>query len=298
MNSMIKAAGWLMLSLSYLALSAQDSLQHSLLWKISGNQLKEPSYLFGTIHMIPTEDFFLPKGTEECLRNSNAVVMELDLSEAGDLDNMMPVMEKIFMEGDTTLADLLSPEDYMFVSESLDKLGLPMMFFERMKPMFLSAMASPEMNPTQLQDGSVKSYELEFASLAKKYKKKVKGLETVAFQISVFDSIPYAVQARMLIQAMKSADDSEGSLKKLVQLYKSQNLNLLQDAIQDDSDGLRPYMSVLLNNRNQNWIPVMKEMMSQGSCFFAVGAGHLAGESGVIQLLKKENFLVEPVPQI
>jgi uncharacterized protein YbaP (TraB family) len=42
----------------------------------------------------------------------------------------------------------------------------------------------------------------------------------------------------------------------------------------------------------------MKEMMSQGSCFFAVGAGHLAGESGVIQLLKKENFLVEPVPQI
>ena len=298
MNSLTKAAGWLMLSLSWLAMSAQDSLQHSLLWKISGNQLREPSYLFGTIHMIPAADFFLPKGTEECLFNSSSVVMELDLSEAGDLDNMLPIMDKIFMEGDTTLADLLSPEEYMLVSESLEKLGLPMMFFERMKPMFLSAMASPEMNPTQLQDGSVKSYELEFAALAKKYKKKVKGLETVAFQISVFDSIPYAVQAKMLIQAMKSTDGAEGSLEKMVQLYKSQNLNLLQDAIQDDSDGLRPYMSVLLNNRNQNWIPVMKNMMDQGSCFFAVGAGHLAGKAGVIELLKKEKYQVEPVSQL
>jgi len=269
-----------------------------LLWKISGNQLREPSYLFGTIHMIPAADFFLPKGTEECLINSSSVVMELDLSEAGDLDNMLPIMDKIFMEGDTTLADLLSPEEYMLVSESLEKMGLPMMFFERMKPMFLSAMASPEMNPTQLQDGSVKSYELEFAALAKKYKKKVKGLETVAFQISVFDSIPYSVQAKMLIQAMKSTDGAEGSLEKMVQLYKSQNLNLLQDAFQDDSDGLRPYMSVLLNNRNQNWIPVMKNMMDQGSCFFAVGAGHLAGKAGVIELLKKEKYQVEPVSQL
>ncbi|MBK9271192.1 MAG: TraB/GumN family protein [Saprospiraceae bacterium] len=278
-------------------LYSQDSLASSLLWKIHGKDLKEPSYLFGTIHMIPASDFFMPKGTEECFQKTKTLFMELDLSEAGDFENMMPIMDKIFMDNDTTLADLLSPEEYMLVSEHMEGMGLPMMFFERMKPMFLSAMASPEMNPANLQSGEIKSYEIVFNELAQQQKKRVKGLETVDFQLSLFDQIPYKVQAKMLVDAFKATGNDAQDLSRMVEIYKSQNLNLLQTAIENDEEGMRPYMSVLLNNRNQSWIPVMQQNMSEGSCFFAVGAGHLAGEQGVIQLLRNLNYQVEPVMQ-
>ncbi|MBK7230935.1 MAG: TraB/GumN family protein [Saprospiraceae bacterium] len=290
----------LLLFLQFLGVSqayAQDSLASSLLWKISGQDIAEPSYLFGTIHIIPAEDYFLPKGTVESFKNSKTLFMELDLSGAGDFENMLPIMDKIFMENDTTLADLLTPEEYMTVSEYMEQMGLPMMFFEKMKPMFLSAMASPEMNPANLQNGSVKSYEMEFAEMAKSQNKNLKGLETVEFQLSLFDQIPYATQAKLMVDAFKATDKQTGELDKLVEIYKSQNLNLLQSAIEEGDDGLRPYMAILLNNRNRSWIPVMQKNMAQGSCFFAVGAGHLGGPNGIIKLLKELNYKVEPIAQ-
>jgi len=291
---------YLFFLLQFLGISqafSQDSLASSLLWKISGQDIVEPSYLFGTIHIIPAEDFFLPKGTEESFKNSKTLFMELDLSGAGDFENMLPIMDKIFMENDTTLADLLTPEEYMKVSEYMEQMGLPMMFFEKMKPMFLSAMASPEMNPANLQNGSIKSYEMEFAEMAKSQNKNLKGLETVEFQLSLFDQIPYGTQAKLMMDAFKATDKQTEELDKLVDIYKSQNLNLLQNAIEEGDDGLRPYMAILLNNRNRSWIPVMQKSMAQGSCFFAVGAGHLGGTNGVIKLLKDLNYQVEPVAQ-
>ncbi|MDQ3141806.1 MAG: TraB/GumN family protein [Bacteroidota bacterium] len=273
----------------------QDVLPHALLWKIEGNELTKPSYLFGTIHIIPTKDYFLPKGTEEALSSSKKLFLELDMDEMNDIGTMMKMMNKLLMEDGSSLSDWISKEDHAIVEDFFEDAGLPMMLFERMKPMFLSAFTALDMNPKALSDGSMKSYEIEFAEMAKKKKMETEGLETIEFQMAIFDSIPYSVQAKMLVDGIKQSKNDTNDMSVLFEAYKQQNLNALEESIEAEDSGLSPYLDLLLKNRNASWIPLMAKQMKLQPSFFAVGAGHLAGSHGVINLLKKEGYKVTPV---
>ncbi len=271
-----------------------DSVPKSLLWEINGNGLTEPSYLFGTIHMIKGEDFFLPEGTLSAIDESSKLVFELDMEEMTNPAKLMGVLEKAYMKGDTSLSDLMTEEDYSIVESHFNDKGLPLFFLERIKPMFLTVFASDEFDPTGLESGGLKSYELEFAEMAKDGNKSTGGLETVDYQISVFDAIPYQDQADMLIEAIKSSTSEEDSLADLVKLYKEQDIYGLYDMMKQD-ESIGEFEDVLLNQRNKNWIPLMKEEMANQRTFFAVGAGHLGGKYGVIQLLRDEGYELSPL---
>ncbi len=265
----------------------------SLLWEINGNGLSEPSYLFGTIHMIKGEDFFLPEGTLSAIDQSSKLVFELDMEEMTNPAKLMGVLEKAYMKGDTTLSDLLTEEDYALVKSHFQEKGLPLFFLERIKPMFLTVFASDEFDPSSLESGGLKSYELEFAEMAKDGNKSTGGLETVDYQISVFDAIPYQDQADMLIEAIKASSSEEDSLEGLVKLYKEQDIYGLYDMMKQD-ESIGEFEDVLLNQRNKNWIPLMKDEMMNQQTFFAVGAGHLGGKYGVIQLLRDAGYELSP----
>ncbi|MEL7120497.1 MAG: TraB/GumN family protein, partial [Bacteroidota bacterium] len=268
----------------------------SLLWEISGNGLKTSSYLYGTIHMIGSDDYFLTEKTKEAIETSKLLTLEINLEEMMDMANMFPLLMKSFMKNDTTLRDLLSDEDYKLVSDHFQKTGLPIMFVEKIKPMFLSALGGEDMMSMN-QSGDVKSYELEFTDLAKNKNIPVAGLETAEYQMSMFDSIPYKVQAEMLVSSIKSPSEKSGDdqFNDLVKLYKNRDLYGLQQMLQSDESGINDYGDLLLNNRNRNWIPIMEDMMDGKQVFFAVGAGHLAGEEGVIALLRKEGYKVKAI---
>jgi len=268
-------------------------LDNNLLWKISGEGLEEPSYLFGTIHMINGDDFFLPDGTMSAIDDSKQMVFEIDLNEISDMSNIMGLMSKAFMKDNLTIKDLLTAEEYDIVDKHFQKMGLPMMMFQRLKPMFLTVFASGDMSPGDLQSGKIKSYEMEFMEMAKNSNKTVKGLETIEFQISVFDSIPYSEQAKMLMETILAGDSDSDSFKKIVEVYKQQDIEKMLAMTMSEEAGLSDYDDILLNQRNKNWIPLMEEMMKVQQNFFAVGAGHLAGDEGVIKLLRKAGYKVE-----
>ena len=99
---------------------------------------------------------------------------------------------------------------------------MPLFMLERMQPMFLSVFASGDMDPNGLKNGEMKSYEMEFLDMAKNTGKATGGLETIDFQISLFDEIPYDAQAKMLVDAIKSSDTDDGSLQKMTKMYVSQ----------------------------------------------------------------------------
>ena len=289
MNTLFKILGFLLAT----PLAWAQPAEQGLFWKIEGGGLTQASYLFGTIHLIPAADYFLPEGVEKALSKTNKVYMEVDLDDMQDMSIMLGVMDKIMMHGDTSLSDLVSKEDYQKLQDYFNKIGLPLGLFERMKPMFLSAMVGTEGNPQALQDGSFKSYEMELASMAKAHQKEVDGLESMEFQLSIFDQIPYSIQAQMLMESIHSADSSQSTSEVLFELYKSQDLDALTKAVAQEDKQLQPYLEMMLYNRNQNWIPVMRSAMQSGSCFFAVGAGHLGGDRGVIQLLRNEGYEVK-----
>ncbi len=270
---------------------AQDK---SLLWEISGNGLTQSSYLFGTIHMIESEDYFLPQGTLSAVDNSSKMIFEIDMADMSDPMKLMPLLQKAYMKGDTTLKDLVTAEDYTLVEDHFKELGLPLMMLERMKPMFLTVFASGDFDPNGLNNGSIKSYEMEFAKMAEDGNKATGGLETVEYQIGVFDKIPYKDQADMLMEALKSSDTEDDTFQQLVDLYKEQDIYGLFEMMKED-ESIEEFEDVLLYQRNKNWIPIMEEEMKQQRVFFAVGAGHLGGDLGVINLLRLRGFTLSAI---
>lgn len=271
-----------------------EKLADALLWEISGNDLTQKSYLYGTIHIINDEDFFYPRGTEMAIGNVKKMVFEIDMKEMNDMSKAMGMLQKAYMADGLTLKDLLNEEDYKVVSNHFQKIGLPLFFLERIKPMFLSVFASGDLSPEDLQSGKIKSYEMEFAKTAESKGIETGGLESMDFQISIFDEIPYKDQATMLVESIKTSNTGSDQFKEMVDIYKRQDINAMQELMKTD-ETIEEYEDVLLVKRNKNWIPIMKEMMNATPTFFAVGAGHLGGEFGVIQLLKNEGYTLRPV---
>ena len=277
--------------------------EKSLLWEISGKDLTKPSYLYGTIHMIPKQDFFLTEETKKAIAASQKVTFEINMKEMNNPMALIGVFMKAMMPNGTRLRDLLSADDYQLVKNRFDSIGMPIAMLERVKPMFLSALTESDgaqFNPmdTSATDQKTVSYEFEIMHIAEKQKKEFGGLETMEFQMGIFDSIPYKAQAEMLVNGIKSAaKGGEGEFSKMVQMYKAQDIEAMSKIMDSDKDteGLEQYESMLITTRNRNWIPLMAKSMKQKQTFFAVGAGHLGGKKGVINLLRKEGYTVKPL---
>ncbi len=265
----------------------------SLLWKISGNGLEKPSYLFGTIHMLCKEDANLGDNMIKAIKNADAVYLELDMD---NLFDMLSVMNKMNMQNDTTLADLLTEDEYQKVKKLFTEKSslLPFSMVEKYKPLLASAML---MESTMVCDEQVAMEQLIMEE-AKKHGKSIEGMETTAYQMSIFDSIPYKVQAQELVKMVSEEGkeaDGEKELKDMMDAYKEQDLNKLGEMISKSDAGMMQYEDILLNNRNYNWMEKLKKLMPGKSLVVAVGAGHLPGDKGVINLLRKAGFTVTPI---
>ncbi len=133
---------------------------------------------------------------------------------------------------------------------------------------------------------------------AKLSNKKIKGLETMSYQAGILDSIPYKLQAQQLVSFIDNAstgDKEDKQMKEMFEAYKSQDLKKLEDLMVETDPGMAVFIDLLLYNRNMNWVKKLKSLMAERSLVIAVGAGHLPGDKGVINLLKKEGYKVTPV---
>ncbi len=264
-------------------------LAKALLWKISGNGLDAPSYLFGTIHLIDKDSFFLDKETQAAIDDSREIVFEIDLEKEMNPLTMLALAPKMMMQ-DKTLKDLLSEADYQLVVDKFKETGMPMFLADKMKPMFVSMLLE---NPQDSVGATeMVSYEMKIMDIAKAKNKPISGLETAMYQMSMFDSIPLTQQADMLVQALRDTTGLE-SVDGMATMYKSRDINAMAEMIGEMSEG--DFTEFLLVGRNRNWIPVMEKKMKEGPRFFAVGAGHLGASYGVINLLRKAGYTVQPV---
>ena len=268
-------------------------LEKSLLWEISGNGLPKPSYLYGTIHMICKDDASLGDSLVAAIQRSDRVYFEVDMD---NLMEMLSAFKDFKMRNDTTLADLLSKEDYEKVKEFMEsKSGLlPFSQLETYKPMLASSLLM------ESGIGCEQAVAMEQLILeeAKKNKKRVDGLETMSYQASIFDSIPYKLQAEQLLKYVNddgSKSEADKQFEEMIEAYKAQDIEKLGEFVQTDDGGLGNYEDILIYNRNRNWVEKLKKVMPEKSLTVAVGAGHLAGEKGLIKLLRKAGYTVKPV---
>lgn len=278
-------------SILLLALNASAQL----LWKISGNGLTQPSYVFGTHHLIEKEQIKNFDSVLSLCKNADAVVSEMDITDMNTLQTKM--MQAGMMTG-TTMKDLLSTDDYTLADNEFKTLmGVGLDQLGTMKPMMLNTlygvMLYMQSNGLTKQPQAV---DLIFQKTAKENGKKIIGLETAEQQINILlNSISLPRQAEILMKDIKEKQKGIEDMKLLNAAYLAGDLQKAE-AIDKEDDSMTPDEKILLiDKRNNEWMKLLPSLMKSQQCLIAVGFLHLAGDSGLINQLQKAGYEVEAV---
>jgi uncharacterized protein len=267
-----------------------DTPARTLLWKISGKHLQKNSYLFGTMHVLCQEDAHLSDNLKMAIRQTEEIYFEINLD---DIMGMVQSMKYMRMTDNRKLSDLLDSADYNKVRAYFEKQGsiLPFTLLERLKPLLISSLIEEDGLNCQVTNGM----ELVIQKEAHQQSKKIRGLETAQFQAGLFDSIPYEMQAKDLVNYIDSIDYYKKTTSELVSVYREQNLERIDELTRTGDAAMSNYVDLLLYGRNRKWIDSLKTILPARSVLIAVGAGHLPGANGLISLLRKAGYSVTPV---
>ena len=265
-----------------------QKLENSLLWKISGNGIEKPSYLYGTMHAVCETN--IDADVMQAFDETNQLYLEIDLD---DPNLQAKMMGGVMMKDGVTISSLITEEESKIVDIFLkENIGLSLKMMDTFKPLMLTSMYLPK-----LLDCPMKAVDMELMKIATAQNKELLGLETIEDQLSVFDKIPYKTQVDEIVKtAKKNMADEKKEMNKMLAVYKSENIEEMLTLTQGSENKMfSDFSEDLLTKRNQNWIPIIEKTAKENPTLFAVGAAHLAGKDGVIKLLRKKGFIVEAV---
>ncbi len=257
-----------------------------LLWEISGNGLQKKSYLYGTLHVAPEKEFYLNPNVQSKIKSCEILALEVVVK----LKDAIAMAPKMTLEQGKTMKDYLTPDEYnTFRNYCLITLKMKEKKFNRnlpLKPFWINS------NLLLHQLGKVKAVEKELQKMAKKHKMETVGLESIDFQLETINSMSIEEGYQQLL---KDLGTELTEFRKLLAKYKAEDLGAMLEMAAESEASSPGFTELFLNRRNRNWIPVIEKMTAEKSAFIAVGAAHLPGEEGVINLLKKQGYVLTPI---
>lgn len=285
-----------------LFISIALNVNAQLLWKISGNGLEKPSYIFGTHHLAPLSIKDSIADLPQAIDGTTQVYGEVIMADMMSPQFMQLMQQQMMIAGDTTLQSLFTPEQLELVSKVVkENMMADLSMLDKLKPAVITQQLTllfcmkhfGGINPQEQLD----TY---FQQQATQSGKKVGGLETPESQLDVlFNTQTLQRQANLLFCLVKDIDKAMSQAKRLNEAYLSQNLDdvlkLMEEREGNSCDPLPGEMESLLDDRNKAWIEKMPAIMKDAPTFFVVGAGHLPGANGVLNLLKQQGYTVEPM---
>ncbi|MBB2146563.1 hypothetical protein GM921_13760 [Pedobacter sp. LMG 31464] len=278
------------LSIGFTVNAQTKKAENTLLWEISGKDLKKSSYLFGTYHFADKGFIDTMKVLNEKLNQAEAVVGELVM----DKDMAMKLLPYMTMK-DNTLDSLLTPKEFKLVADYLKTLGkYDLTKMNKLKPIMIQTIILQASAPRTFTatNPAIDQYIQDYG---KANQKKIFGLETVEDQAKVLFGNSLVRQKEMLVKSVKEAKKIKKGTLKLYHSYITQNLKELEKMFANPKGFTTEEMNELLKNRNDKWIVQLPQMMQNQSLFIAVGAGHLVGADGLIKGLLKLGYTVKPV---
>ena len=276
--------------LSFL-LIVQTLNAQSLLWKVSGKGLKKSSYLYGTIHIQDKRVFAYDSIVEQTILACDAYAMEILMDE---LDKET-IEKTMLMADEKTLKDIMSEEDYEFLDEYCkENLGQSAFFFNRMKPFFVSSQLMQVNMAKDMKD----PLDMHFLNIARKAGKQCYGVEKFEDQIAAIDQISLDEQVEMMMSALRDTAGSESvselQFDDLLKTYLNMEIEKMPE-LSADTSMPEKFNQAFLIDRNVGMAKNAAKLFKKQSTFVAVGAAHLGGPDGVIALLRKKGYSVEPV---
>ncbi len=268
--------------------------ENALLWEISGKQLTQPSYLFGTFHLLTSEFIDSLPVVKEKLNAAQVVIGEVVI------DSTQTAKFSKAMMADSSLNQLLKPEEYQQLATYWkQQSGSDLNAFNNLKPMavqfLLIQFEMAKLNPDKPGQGKSQGMDIYFQKLATAAGKPIVGLEMLEEQINLLFGTSLKSQAEGLMQAVKEKKNVNVLLAKMVTYYRQQNLQSLKKLFYENDRYQPEVIAQLLDNRNQKWMEKLPALIQDKPSFIAVGAGHLVGEKGLIKLLRKQGYTVKPM---
>lgn len=280
----------ILLSIVPLSSFAQTHNENALLWEISGNDLEQPSYIFGILKFIPSEDYFLPETVTEKLKSCEILSTEtlLDHHAKHELNNAAHLPHHESIDEYLTEAEYDKLHDIFH-----DRLKVSNMKFNLVYKKFKPIMLSTTM--TRLAVGDVHFYELDLIAKAQENNMLTLGLETVEREVEALEKFPLDAQVQALKHSLENFDLQVKDYKTLVEAYKNGNLHKTLEYFMHPVEQNEDFRKHFIVERNKEWIPKMKSYMQQAPTFFAIGTSHLPEDSGVLHLLAEEGYTVKPI---
>ena len=270
-------------------ISYAQSTASSLLWEIKGPQQTKSSYIFGTMHLMDEAHFYFPKKLEKLVWTVDAVCLEI-----GDVQHTLINPELLMLKEGSFLAKLSETQiDSLCSWAKIQLLMEKDQFFEnfsKAKPFLIYQLILQNELPGFLQSQEIKMEEI----LAAKKKNTTIGLETIESQLALFDSLPVKSHINLIMTELATVSNVLTNFKLTQENYLMQDVDKIHEELMKDITD--PYLNYkFIDERNSNWIAKIRKMTASQSILFAVGAGHLGGENGVLNLLKKEGFSIIPI---
>lgn len=268
----------------------QNALAQSkgLLWQITGKNIKEPTYLYGTIHMYDTSMYKVPQPVLAKLAQTQQVYFELDFGKINPMEMMKYALVKDSTERLDKLLDSASLQKFRTIAKSSAMLQMMGDNMFKLKPIFLTTML--------LNNGKSVAIDMEMYNRAKQLKDSVGGIETVEEQMSAINALSAASQAQMVKETLKTYTTADDAIRKLTGIYVKQETSTLLAEMSDGAPMDAAFNEALLIKRNIVMANRIEKLVGSKSTMIAVGAGHLGGPEGLIALLKKKGYQLKKVP--
>jgi uncharacterized protein YbaP (TraB family) len=261
-------------------------LENSILWKIEHPELKEPSYLLGTLHFMCEEDFVIPEKVLTTLDNIDALVLEVNLSEPEEMNIIQASMTT-----SKKISEELSESQFRDLDELVQKvLKTPLMSFNDYGLSMLHFSMIYKMLPCE--PTQIKSFETELMQLATKNSTPIYSLEKASAQL---EFIKKASPTDYIFDQLMLFDSYKKDFNDAIQAYKNEDITKAVNLITKDTymnENAIKYMQI---ERNKNWVEKMPQMMKERRNLFCVGAAHLTNEYGIIHLLRQKGYTITPV---
>jgi uncharacterized protein YbaP (TraB family) len=284
--AVLLAVFFLLAAITRAGTGADTDRSHGLLWELS-RAGAEPAYLFGTIHSEDPAVLQLAKPVQQAFDTAQSVVLEMLL----DMEAMVYSSTAMLMMDGRSLSDIIGQPLFRQTAMAIQSRGIPEAVLDRMKPWAAAvtlSMPAPE-------TGQVLDVMLYQSALQQG--KDVYGLETVQEQLNLFESMSEADQIALLKDAVENFPDIDVMHAELLAAYKQRDLDGLMaiseaSMQQDDQRLADEFQQRLVVDRNHRMAERMQPYLQQGKVFIAVGALHLPGEEGLLNLLEQQGYAV------
>ncbi|HYB32364.1 MAG TPA: TraB/GumN family protein [Steroidobacteraceae bacterium] len=284
-----RSAFWGLLALGLLGgLSAAAAPAASPVWVIRGAH--STLYLAGSVHLLPAQDAALPPGFERAYTNSARLVMELDLAKLDPLAAASWMLEHGALPPGSSLRDILGEQRYARVSASAAQLGLPAEVLAGQAP-WVIALELADLDYVQLGMDPQQGVEEQLVHRAQADGKPTAGLETLDEELGGLEALSREDQLRLLDQTLSELQEGPEQLHQVLAAWRHGNAARLAALLAREYRSFPALYRPLVTARNQRWLAQIEQLATgQENCLVVVGALHLVGDGGLLELLRKDGF--------